>query len=66
MPFFDLGSDNLFIANSKAHRYDLNQISYYIEANEDYILFYGDSYPGNMHDSKTGFIEIVNLIGVNS
>ena len=39
--------------HNNAHRYDLNQISYYIEANEDYIPFYGDSYPGNMHDSKT-------------
>ncbi|MGC8514565.1 MAG: IS1634 family transposase [Thermoplasmata archaeon] len=39
--------------HNKAHRYDLNQMSYYIEANEDYIPFYGDSHPGNMHDSRT-------------
>ena len=39
--------------HNKAHRYDLNQISYYIEANEDYIPYFGDSYHGNMHDSKT-------------
>ena len=39
--------------HSKQHRYDLNQIAYYIAANEDYIPFYGDAYPGNMHDSDT-------------
>jgi len=39
--------------HNKKHRYDLNQISYYIAANYDYIPLYGESYPGNMHDSRT-------------
>ncbi len=39
--------------HNKAHRYDLNQISYYIAANYDYIPFAGDSYPGNIPDVKT-------------
>lgn len=39
--------------HNKAHRYDLNQVSYYLAANEDYIPFYGDSYPGNIHNSST-------------
>ena len=39
--------------HNKAVRYDLNQISCYIEVNEDYTPFYGDSYPGNMYDTKT-------------
>jgi len=39
--------------NNKKHRYDLNQILYYIAANYDYIPLYGESYPGNMHDSRT-------------
>jgi transposase len=39
--------------HNKKHRYDLNQISYYIAANYDYIPLYGESYPGNMHYSGT-------------
>ena len=39
--------------HNKAHRYDLNQVAYYIAANYDYVPFYGDAYPGNMHDSGT-------------
>ena len=39
--------------HSKNYRYDLNQVSYYIAANYDYIPLYGESYPGNVHDSKT-------------
>jgi transposase len=51
--------------HNKAHRYDLNQISYYIGANEDYIPFYGDSYPGNVPDANT-FPMIVENIPPNS
>ncbi len=40
-------------AHSKQHRIDLNQIAHYIAANDDYIPFYGESYPGNLHDSGT-------------
>ncbi|MEM3489844.1 MAG: hypothetical protein QXO75_09370, partial [Nitrososphaerota archaeon] len=39
--------------HNKAHRYDLNQISYYIAATYDYIPLDGDSYPGNVYDSRT-------------
>ena len=39
--------------HNKKHRYDLNQISYYIAANFDYIPFAGDSYAGNVPDVKT-------------
>jgi len=39
--------------HNKKHRYDLNQISYYIAANYDYIPLYGQSYAGNVHDSRT-------------
>jgi len=39
--------------HNKKHRYDLNQISYYIAANYDYIPLYGESYAGNVHDSRT-------------
>jgi hypothetical protein len=39
--------------NNKKHRYDLNQVSYYIAASYDYIPMDGDSYPGNVHDSRT-------------
>jgi len=38
---------------NKKHRYDLNQISYYIAANYDYIPYKGNAYPGNVFDSKT-------------
>jgi transposase len=51
--------------HNKKHRYDLNQISYYIAANYDYIPLYGESYAGNMHDSKT-FESIINNIPDNS
>ena len=51
--------------HNKKHRYDLNQVSYYIAANYDYIPLYGESYPGNMHDSRT-FETIINDIPDNS
>ena len=51
--------------HSKKHRYDLNQISYYMAANYDYIPLYGESYAGNMHDSKT-FESIIGNIPGNS
>ena len=51
--------------HNKKHRYDLNQISYYIAANYDYIPLYGESYAGNMHDSKT-FESITRNIPGNS
>ncbi len=51
--------------HNKKHRYDLNQVSYYIAANYDYIPLYGESYPGNVHDSKT-FETIINNIPDNS
>ena len=51
--------------HNKKHRYDLNQISYYIAANYDYIPLYGESYAGNMHDSKT-FESIINNIPDNN
>lgn len=47
--------------HNKAHRYDLNQISYYIAANYDYIPLFWNSYPGNVHDSKT-FQDMVRQI----
>jgi len=39
--------------HNKKHRYDLNQVSYYIASNYDYIPFAGDSYAGNIPDVKT-------------
>jgi len=51
--------------HNKKHRYDLNQISYYIAANYDYIPLYGESYAGNVHDSKT-FQSIMSNIPENS
>ena len=39
--------------HNKKHRYDLNQISYYIAANYDYIPLFWNSYAGNVNDSKT-------------
>jgi transposase len=47
--------------HNKQHRYDLNQIAYYLEANEDYIPFYGDSYPGNEPDVNTFPMIVENL-----
>ena len=46
--------------HNKKHRYDLNQVSYYIAANYDYIPFSGDSYPGNVPDSKTFHMIVEN------
>ena len=51
--------------HNKKHRYDLNQISYYISANYDYIPLYGESYAGNVHDSRT-FKWIIENIPENS
>jgi transposase len=51
--------------HNKKHRYDLNQISYYIAANYDYIPLYGESYAGNVHDSKT-FESIISNMPENS
>ena len=39
--------------HNKKHRYDLNQVSYHMASNYDYIPFDGDSYPGNIPDSKS-------------
>ena len=39
--------------HNKKHRYDLNQVSYYIASNYDYIPFAGNSYAGNIPDVKT-------------
>ncbi len=47
--------------HNKAHRYDLNQVSYYIAANYDYIPLFWDSYAGNIHDSQT-FPEMLKQI----
>ena len=44
--------------HNKKHRYDLNQISYYIAANYDYIPLFWNSYAGNIHDSRT-FSEMI-------
>ena len=51
--------------HNKKHRYDLNQVSYYIASTYDYIPLYGESYPGNIHDSKT-FENIVKNIPEDS
>ena len=51
--------------HNKKHRYDLNQISYYIAANYDYIPLYGESYAGNVHDSRT-FESIISNMPENS
>lgn len=51
--------------HNRKHRYDLNQMSYYIAANYDYIPLHGESYGGNMHDSKT-FESIIGDIPDNS
>ena len=47
--------------HNKKHRYDLNQISYYIAANYDYIPLFWNSYAGNIHDSRT-FPEMIGQI----
>jgi len=46
---------------NKKHRYDLNQISYYIASNLDYIPLYGESYPGNVFDGRTFKTIIMNI-----
>jgi len=51
--------------NNKKHPYDLNQISYYIAANYDYIPLNGESYVGNVHDSME-FKWIIENIPENS
>ena len=51
--------------HNKKHRYDLNQISYYIGANYDYIPLFWNSYAGNIHDSKT-FPEMVRQMPEDS
>ena len=51
--------------HNKKHRYDLNQISYYIGANYDYIPLFWNSYAGNMHDSKT-FPEMIGQMSEDS
>ncbi|MCL5802519.1 MAG: transposase, partial [Candidatus Thermoplasmatota archaeon] len=48
-------------SHNKKHRYDLNQISYYIAANYDYIPLFWNSYAGNLHDSRT-FPEMIGKI----
>ncbi len=51
--------------HNKKHRYDLNQVSYYIASTYDYIPLYGEAYPGNIHDSKT-FENIIKNIPEDS
>jgi transposase len=51
--------------HNKKHRYDLNQISYYIGSNYDYIPLFWNAYAGNIHDSKT-FPEMVKQIPEDS
>ena len=51
--------------HNKKHGYDLNQVSYYIASTYDYIPVYGESYPGNIHDSKT-FENIIKNIPEDS
>ncbi len=51
--------------HNKKHRYDLNQISYYIAPNYDYIPLLFNSYAGNIHDSRT-FPEIIRQIPENT
>ena len=34
--------------HNKKHRYDLNQVSYYIAANYDYIPLFWNAYAGNV------------------
>jgi transposase len=51
--------------HNKKHRYDLNQVSYYIASSYDYIPLYFESYAGNVHDSKT-FESITGNIPVDS
>ncbi len=51
--------------HNKAHRYDLNQISYYIASNYDYIPLFWNSYAGNIHDSKT-FPEMIKQVPQDS
>ena len=51
--------------HNKKHRYDLNQISYYIAANYDYIPLFWNAYAGNVHDSKT-FPDMVRQIPEDS
>lgn len=47
--------------HNKKHRYDLNQVSYYIGSNYDYIPLFWNSYAGNIHDSQT-FPEMIRQI----
>mgnify|MGYP001626220844 CR=1 FL=1 len=47
--------------HNKKHRFDLNQVSYYIASNLEYIPLYGESYPGNIHDSSTFDMIIRNV-----
>ena len=51
--------------HNKKHRYDMNQISYYIGANYDYIPLFWNSYAGNIHDSRT-FPEMIGQISEDS
>jgi len=51
--------------HNKKHRYDLNQISYYIASNYDYIPLFFNSYAGNIHESRT-FPEIIRQIPENA
>ena len=41
--------------------YELNQMSYYIAANHDYVILYGESYVGNMHDSRIFESKTMNI-----
>lgn len=47
--------------HNKKHRLYLNQISYYIAANYDYIPFASDSYTGNIPDVRTFGMIVDNI-----
>ncbi len=47
--------------HNKAHRYDLNQVWYYIASNYDYFPLFWNAYAGNIHDSRT-FPEMVKQV----
>ena len=49
---------------NKKLRFDLNQGSYYIAANYDYILLFWNSYAGNICDSRT-FSEMITCFQWN-
>ena len=47
--------------HNKMDSYELNQMSYYIAANHDYVFLYSESYVGIMHDSRTFESKTMNM-----